>query len=302
MNPWIPTLALIATIGLQSRIALAETPGARISDGSAIHLKDFDVSITPPAGWEIFENHRGKTLVAQPIVKAEPIRDYSKPLYTRNLTLAISHQPRPMDELSAQELRAKLEKDFGQAAGVSGFQVVEHRFIDHRAKADALLVYTAFQYNAIPMSQMHIVMSGAKNSVLLTYTDLADEFQKNEAAMNLAWSAMMSVDMIGQAPERYEGVIQAAAGLGVVLVAGGMLLLLRRRAAKRLYSDAEDRIYRDDGHESHTTSVGIEETSDDEEAYAAHQMRSDVWDLKTQMAQPERKVRRRTPRAASRAY
>lgn len=242
------SLFLAFSFGLSSlsQPLLGSEASPRLGDGSVLRLDTTQISITPPVGWEVLENKRGKALIMQVPVSKEPIKDYSKPLYSRNVTLAVTHESLPIDETQAQALRAKLEKDFGSAPGVSNFQIVEHRFIDYRNKADAILVYTAFDYNGFPMSQMHIMVSGSINSALLSYTDLAEEFQKNEAAMNQAWNSMLSIEMVGLAPKRYAELIPAAAGLLLSLTAAITWLLMRRRKAKRFIDAAEDKLYCDD--------------------------------------------------------
>ncbi|HYX33027.1 MAG TPA: hypothetical protein VE954_07915 [Oligoflexus sp.] len=237
---------VLATLILLTAVALSAAELPKIAEGRPWMAPDIGVSLTPPTGWQIQPNHMGKTLVLQPVPKQEKIKDYSKPIYNRNITLAVIHEARPIDETEALTLRTKLEKDFGQAAGVRDFQVLEHRFIDYRQKADGILLYTAFQLNGFPMSQMHIFLSGSKNSALLTYTDLADAFQNNEDAMNQAWNAMLSTELNGTAPKRYKDLIYSGSALGLMLVSGFLVVLLRRRSAYKMYEVEEEKLYRDD--------------------------------------------------------
>jgi hypothetical protein len=236
----------VAGSALPSAVALAVDAKVKISEGSPFTSSEFGLTLTPPTGWQILSNYRGKTLVLQPVPKTEKISDFSKPIYNPNITVAVMHQSRPIDETEALSLRKKLEIDFGQAPGVTDFQILEHRFIDYRQKADAILIYTAFQLNNFPMSQMHIFLSGSKNATLLTYTDLADSFQSNEGLMTQAWNAMLSTDLQGVARKRYEDIIYGASAAGVFLLAASLVLILRRRSAYRMYEVEEDKLYRDD--------------------------------------------------------
>ncbi len=239
--------AIIVNFFVRSTVAFAvESPAPLLGNGSALHFPEDGLSIIPPSGWEISKNMRGMTLLMQMPRPKTPITDYSKPLYTRNITLALQHQAQPIDEMQAEALRAQLEKTFGQAPGVRNFQIMEHRFIDYRGDGKAILVYTAFDYNSFPMNQMHIYTAGAKKGVLLTYTDLAEEFQKNEAASTAAWNSMMSIELEGKAPQRFEKFIPLLAATGVFLCLAALLIFFRRRRNRRFFESAEHGLYADD--------------------------------------------------------
>ncbi len=275
--------ASLIGLSLPSAIALGVDTAMKIADGRPWNVSEYGMNLTPPNGWQILPNYRGKTLVLQPVPKQEKIKDYSKPIYNRNITVAVMHQGRPIDEAEALTLRTKLELDFGQAPGVTEFQILEHRFIDYRQKADGILIYTSFRLNGFPMSQMHIFLSGSKNSALLTYTDLADAFQANDEAMGLAWNAMLSTELNGVAPRRYEDVIYIASGLGLFFVASCLVLILRRRSAHRRYEGAEEDLYRDDVQSSDelSTVTGLATVVARSSAAPKRAPVSDVWSLAT---------------------
>lgn len=235
-----------SNLALAEAQAKAQGTGPTLADGRPLVLPEDGLTITPPSGWEVLRNVRGKTLIMQVPSPNAPIKDYSKPLYSRNITLAVQHEPKPIDEVTAGELRAKLEKDFGQATGVRNFQILEHRFIDYRSQGDAILIYTAFDYSGFPMSQMHIFTAGSRKGVLLTYTDLAEDFQKNEAASTAAWNSMMSIELEGSAPQRYASLLPGGIAAAVLLLGAGLLLFLRRRRNRRFFEAAERRLYADD--------------------------------------------------------
>jgi hypothetical protein len=272
---------LFATVLATVALPLSAGDLPEIAQGRPWTAADVGLTVTPPTGWQVQPNHLGKTLVLQPVRTEEKIKDYSKPIYNRNITVAVMHEARPIDEAEALNLRKKLEMDFGQAPGVREFQVLEHRFIDYRQKADGILLYTAFLLNGFPMSQMHIFISGAKNSALLTYTDLTDAFQNNEEAMTEAWNAMISAELEGVAPKRYEDLIYTGSALGLVLVSGLLVLLLRRRSAHKMYEVEEERLYRDDAGEVEEFSSVTGFATVVAEAPAEEETRdvTDVWNL-----------------------
>lgn len=287
-------LASMLTLPLTPAFAAAERP--KIAEGRPWSAADLGISLTPPIGWQIQPNLLGKTLVLQPVRSKGKIKDYSKPIYNRNITVAVLHEARPIDETEVAILRKKLELDFGQAPGVSGFQVIESRFIDYRQKADGILLYTAFQLNGYPMSQMHVFISGSKNSALLTYTDLADAFQSNEDAMTLAWNAMLSTELTGTAPRRYQDLMGLGSAIGLVLVAGCLVLLLRRRSAHRMYEGEEEKLYRDDSvrDEEFSDVTGLATQVASASGHELSQGVTDVWNLATtQVSTPLPKARKK---------
>jgi hypothetical protein len=272
---------VMATAALPAAIAFGAGELPKIAEGRPWSSPEVGLTLTPPIGWQIQPNLMGKTLVMQPVRKEEKIKDYSKPIYNRNITVAVIHEARPIDETEALTLRKKLELDFGQAPGVREFQILEHRFIDYRQKADGILLYTAFQLNGFPMSQMHIFISGSKNSALLTYTDLTDAFQNNEEAMTLAWNAMLSTDLEGIAPKRYEDLLYTGSALGLMLVSGFLVVLLRRRSAHKMYEVEEERLYRDDAGETEEFSsvTGLATVVAQAPVQEATRDVTDVWNL-----------------------
>ena len=288
-------LSSVLSLSLPGRVALADPKPTLLADGRVFPLQEFAITLTPPAGWQLLPNYLGKALVMQPVVKVEKIKDYSKPSFNRNITLAVMQQAIPLDEAEALTLRNKLERDFGQAAGVTDFQIIEHRFIDYHAKADGLLIYTAFNLNGFAMSQMHIVLSGANNAVLLTYTDLADAFQKDESAMTLAWNTMLSTSLVGTAPGRYENFILPAAGLLALLGVAGGVWLLRRRSALHFYQDEEDNLYsqQDPSHSSELTdSKSASAPLSDQESDSASGP-SHIWNLAADLGSPAKALVRK---------
>lgn len=239
----------LATTALPAAIALAAKELPKIAEGRPWAAPEIGLTLTPPTGWQIQPGHMGKTLVLQPIPTQEKTKALSKPIYNRNISVAVIHEARPIDETEALRLRQKLAADFGQAAGVRDFQIIEHRFINYGQKAEGILLYTAFLLNGFPMSQMHIFLSGSKNSTLLTYTDLADAFQNDEEAMTTAWNAMLSTELVGNAPKRYQSLVYTGLALGLMLLSGFLLGLLRRLSAHKMYQVEEEKLYRDDAGE-----------------------------------------------------
>lgn len=217
------------------------------SDGGAVSLENLGVTITPPAGWEVSTNTGSLS-----VVMSEPRQEapaYEKPKYQRNITVAAMHQASPIDEKRATELKADMMKTFGADPLVSNFQIIEHKFFNYRGKNDGLLVYSSLNIGDYPMMQMHVLVSGQAKQFLLTYTDMADRFSdQKDGSYEAAWNSIVSVEVTGASPNRYEAYMRYGAGAGGFLMLCIALLLIRRRATRVDYgSEADSMIEEDDG-------------------------------------------------------
>src|SRR5690606_24950230 len=175
----------------------------------------------------------------------DPAPAYEKPKYQRNITVAAIHKASPIDEKRAAELKEEMAKSFGADSLVSDFTILEHKFFNYKGQNDGLLVYSSLNIGEYPMMQMHVLVSGEQKQFLMSYTDLADNFQ-NPASFESAWNTMVSIDVTGSSPNRVSEYARYAAIAGGFLMLGLCALLLRRRAAKKDYSSEADE-YLEDG-------------------------------------------------------
>jgi hypothetical protein len=239
------------TTGVTSEASVSESQPQRfISDGTQIEFESLGIRITPPAGWEVLENMLGMTLVMQePYEKDIP---GGKLKFKRNITVVSMHEAAPIDDKEAVKLKERLVEEFGKEAGVSDFQVLgDHKFFNYKAENDGIIYYSTFLMGDIQMSQMHIFVSGQDNRFLITYTDMADEFQANEAAYQAAWASMISIDVTGAPPTRYLDLAIYGGGTFAALLAIFGLIYLRRRSGSR-FNDFDD--YESDNYSSSSTS------------------------------------------------
>ncbi len=226
--------------------AAPSIPDKFVSDGSRLVLQGQDIAITPPAGWEILTRAAGMTLVMQEPKIEEAVKNYDKPKYQRNITIATMQRPSPIDEQRANALKEELTKNFGKPGLASNFQIIEHKFFDYRGKQDGLVVYSSMQLGEFPMMQMHVLVSGDERHYLMTYTDLATEFAANNAAYEHAWNSMVSLEVAGKAPIRYMEYVPYATAAGVLFLVFSMMGFVRRRLASRSYASDANEIYADD--------------------------------------------------------
>ena len=227
----------------QAPSALESSKSTRfISDGKPFQLTQIGAQIAPPLGWEVMTDMPGLSLVMQePKKEGQPV-DYAKPIFQRNITVAVSHEATPIDEKEAQVLKEKLKNEFSKNTSVKDFQVFdEHKFFNYRGVNDGLVIYASYTMFDIPMTQMHVVVSGTESRFLLTYTDLTSEFDTNKTAFEAAWNAMVSLSVKGPAPQRYEKALRAGAvSCGIAFVLGMMVALRGMRAKRKLEDDSSD--------------------------------------------------------------
>ncbi len=212
----------------------------KISDGSPITIDKLGVTIAPPVGWEVLENSMGMTLVMQEPAVEEKVEAKDAPkakageeklLFQRNITVVAMHESAPIDENEATKVKEKITEQFGKQAGIENFQVLEHKFFDYKNKNDGMVIYTAFTMNSIPMTQMHVLVSGQNNRFLLTYTDLSSEFEANQEAYQKAWTTMSTIQVIGDAPVRYADLkVYGGIAAGFAFLVGFLMFYRRRRA------------------------------------------------------------------------
>ena len=215
--------------------------------GQPIEVESLGIRITPFPGWEVRENSQGMSLILEAPKSNEIV--YDKVTYRPNITVVASHEPVPMDEASANELKARLKGMIEKGAGISQVDVdSQHRFFNYKGENDGLIIYSSFQLGESLMRQMNVVVSGNEKHFLLTYTDLAEEFEKTEA-FNKAWDMIASIEVTGEPPHRFANlIIPAIAGLFFLLGLMGVILL-RRRGSKfseaDLDQDGDDEVWAD---------------------------------------------------------
>jgi len=220
-----------------------------IADGQPIQLHEVGLSITPPTEWVVRSFAAGMSLVMheKDVELKEKEIDYSKPLFKRNITVTSRPFATPIDEKTAEELKEGLTKSMEESPLAADFKVLEHKFFNYKGENDGLVLYSQLTLGSFPMMQMHVLLSGADRQYLLSYTDLADEFQNNQEAFQAAWTTMTTVEFEGQAPVRYkELAIKGGAGFGILLLIITLFSLKRRSNRKKIEQYA-DSIYEDDG-------------------------------------------------------
>lgn len=220
----------------KSKMVLAE---ASLTDTPVVEIGDLKFQVKAPPGWKVRQNYRGRTLHFE-----DPLAtNVGDTLYNRNIAVAIQSGARPIDALEVERLTQKLSEEFGK--GVSDFQIIESRIIDYRTESDAILVFSSFTLSKVPMRQMHIFTSGSEQTVLLSFTDLQESFEA-DGALNKAWVSMMSAELAGHAPHRYDGLMYSGSSLALIVSAAFFSKQLRRRQQRRVLKEEENALFEGD--------------------------------------------------------
>lgn len=164
-----------------------------ISTGERLELKDGDFSIVPPVKWEVFKNHPSLTLLMQ-VAHNQTLK------YQRTIQVASFSGNKYIDEVTAREFEGIIVNKFSHlTSSIEEYKVREHRVVDMEDGRDGILFYTEFQLEGISMMQAHILLSSSSRHYLMTFTDLADHFEKEEYSqyLNEAWASMISVELSG---------------------------------------------------------------------------------------------------------
>ena len=215
-----------------------------IANGSPIEISA-GVSITPIPGWRLERRAAGMSLIMKEVLPAslDKVTDYSKPLFTRNISVMTLSKARPIDEKSIPELKEEIAKMFTRDSSLSDFSFTETKLFDYKEKNDGVVLFSQLTANNYQMMQMQIVVSSEQKTYLLTYSDLAANFS-NPATFDAAWKSMTSINVPGLAPKRYHqevllGGIVSGALIALVLP----FFLIRWRNARRIRKLAEELQY-----------------------------------------------------------
>ena len=214
----------------------AEETGVTVPRSEWYELEELGIRIRPVEGWEKIPDLMGMSLVIQEPKSGEVV--YDVPTFQRNITVVVGHAGAPIDAAEAENLKSALIERISNQGGVEEFRLDgDPKFFDYRAKNDGLIIYSSFRSGDVPMAQMHIFVSGEDKRVLLTYTDMAERFHKDEDTYARVWASMTSAEVLGQPPFRYRELIEKGVGVGLLCCLGALFLIMRRRRSHALLQE-----------------------------------------------------------------
>lgn len=220
-------------------------PSSFISDGSLLKFDQDRASITPIKGWMVEPKSSGMALVMKEVLApvADAQKDYTQPIFARNITVMTINEAAPIDEERAKMFKEDFLKMAAKQGSMRDLQFTSQKFFNFKGENDGLVFFTQHTSNGFTMMQMHVLVSGESKQYLLTYNDLASRFSTTET-YDAAWKAMNSIDVQGVAPKRYARELR----VGGMALAGFLMLVLpfsfaramSRRRLNRLSASLQD--------------------------------------------------------------
>ena len=247
-------VAVFVWLPFEGSLALADEGGTE----KIIAIDPYGISITPPAGWIVRNNWLGMSLVMQHPVERAEHKDAQKTFFRPNITMTVLQRPTYMDEKGAEEISILLSKQY-EKQGIKQSSVQKKtEFFAYRNHERGIVLYSNAILNDIPVTQLHVVISGSKTTAVLTYSDLTERFDSDKGYLSMAYASMTSINVEGSAPSRYEGFMHyGVVGFGLIFMWLGFVKVHRLGA----YSSGEEYLGDVDNDES-------EEIYSDEEMYS----------------------------------
>ena len=199
-------------------------PANFVSDGSSFKFDQGRASISPIKGWMVEPNGSGVSVVMKEVLPPAPAgahKDYSQPIFARNITVMTINEGSPIDEQRAAEFKENFLKMAAKQGSMPDLQFTSQKFFNFKGENDGLVFFTQHTSNGFTMMQMHVLVSGESRQYLMTYNDLASRFS-NQETYDQAWKTMTSIDVQGVPPVRY----MREAKIGGSIFAGFLLLVL----------------------------------------------------------------------------
>ncbi len=203
-------------------------------DDGRIQAGSTGFSMVIPTGWKVRTDVPGLSLVVE-------LPEEKSMKYRSTIQVQVVQGSRYFDSLGISDFQEEITEKLGRAGGsLRDFTVRNAEPVKIDDGRDALLVYTGFNMNGVDLLQAHLLISSADQHVVVTFTDLADNFNSNasDTPLGIAWAAMTTAQLPGKNPERFAGPIQIAALAGVLLVVIGVLLTVRNALARQAYARA----------------------------------------------------------------
>jgi len=228
----------LVSIGLSSTALAAKDAGKpdSIGDGKVLELKDKEFSITPPTGWEVFSTHPSLSLLMQV--------PYDKSLkYQRTIQVMARSGLRYMDDVTAREYEQFIVREFSKVSvSIEDYKLRNHVPIQMADGRQGLLFYTEFKLHNVNLMQAHILVSSPKRHYLITFTDVAEHFEKDDSSQFLAeaWDSMTSIKIEGAAPKRFNEMKVGGIAAGVLVVLSLLFWATRTWRAGRRFKELGD--------------------------------------------------------------
>jgi hypothetical protein len=211
-------VAFTASPSLASRV---------ISDGSRITVKERGFSIVPPKGWEIITNSGKSSLILQPV--------FEKSMkYQRTLQVSVFSGAIDTTEMDSEKFGETIVAKYAEAmTGIENYRVRNFVPVNLKDGNSAVLYYTEFTLDGKNLMHGHLVVSSKTKNYLVTFTDLAENFEADDPQkgnLSAAWDTMVSFQVDEYSTFRLDPSAKAGIAAGVVVMLIGVFWA---RKAKR---------------------------------------------------------------------
>ncbi|MBC7533863.1 MAG: hypothetical protein H7318_20040 [Oligoflexus sp.] len=274
--------------------AVPKAPDKIIANGSeAVDITGEGFSMVPPAGWEVIRDGSGAAFLFQAPKGPQPVGVVT---YQPNMRIMMMNDPRPMDNETKDEYSKIIaEKSPNISSAVSEYLVASAEPVKLQNGTPAFLYYASFKLSGTSMMQMHILVSSGTKHFLMTYTDLASVFEKQEQGLTTAYTSMQSVKLDTLPPDRW---IRYQIAGGCILALFFLTIMIRVIRGHRMKKLGE-RIENEDGglstddHDDYEVTSSISAISE-----VAEHDHDDDYDMpETKEAPASRKAERPAPPA-----
>lgn len=174
-----------------------------------------DLVMVPPEGWEVVKSRTGSSLVIQKPIPKEAQKDYENIYYSKNITVAEIGRPKPIDFEEMVILKRELLRNFSKLPGVNDYKISLEEGVYELKNTKGILLYSSFTLNSQPMTQMNLFVSGSNRSYLISYVDLAKNFDQD---FKVAWNTVDNLKVSGEPPFRYSSILKVAAILSLMVL------------------------------------------------------------------------------------
>jgi hypothetical protein len=207
----------------------------RPATGERIEIPDVGFSIVPPNGWMVHKNSHGSSLLFEAPKQPNQI-------YQPTIQVMVFNKLRYIDEVTMKEYGDLIVEKFGKMSNrVTGYHLRDAAIQALETGDPSILYYTEFQYDDVPIMQMHILISSATNHFVMTYTDIAKVFEdESSPGLAIAYTSMHSAQLDSRPPWRWRGFVIAGGAVFLVILGWFTLRFMRAHRMAKLGQRIED--------------------------------------------------------------